>query len=148
MTHDHGTGGWRRDLGAALLTCVALSGLMLAAGGIWWHVGGSDLHAHFLPRYMESARALMREGRLPLWNPWEFGGTPMAQLDHALADARDADHSCRFGSGSLSNAEPHKVAIDASRRATMKLSLPGLTGQSSQRRVPTRHGCAGQDPMG
>jgi hypothetical protein len=77
MTHDDGTGGWRRDLAAAILTSAGLWGLILAAGGIWQHVGGFDLHAHFLPRYLESARALMREGRLPLWNPWEFGGTPL-----------------------------------------------------------------------
>jgi hypothetical protein len=48
---------------------------VLRGGGFWDPIGG-DLHGYFLPRYEESGRALLHEGRLPLWNPYEFGGTP------------------------------------------------------------------------
>ena len=47
-----------------------------AAGGIWSHVGGRDLHGFFLPRFEEAARRLILEGQLPLWGPHEFTGSP------------------------------------------------------------------------
>lgn len=62
-------------------TALAVAGLMLAIllsfGGIWDHVGGTDLHGAFLPKYELGAHLLTRELRLPLWNPAEFCGEPM-----------------------------------------------------------------------
>jgi hypothetical protein len=68
---------WLWDGAAAAIVTAAIVATLLAAGGIWAHVGGDDLHGWFLPRYEEAARALFREGRLPLWNPWEFCGSPL-----------------------------------------------------------------------
>jgi hypothetical protein len=51
--------------------------LLLSAGGIWQHVGGDDLHGYLVPHYVETARAIVREGRLPLWNPYEYCGAPL-----------------------------------------------------------------------
>ncbi len=52
-------------------------GLIQAGGGVWDHLGGWDLHGAFLPKYIEAPRALFEEGRLPLWNPYEFCGAPL-----------------------------------------------------------------------
>lgn len=68
---------WLADGAVAALVTAAIMGGLLAAGGIWEHVGGDDLHGWFLPRYEEAARAIVHEGRLPLWNPWEFTGAPL-----------------------------------------------------------------------
>lgn len=68
---------WLRDAGAAFLAAGVVMALLLDAGGIWDHVGGDDLHGHLLPRYVETARALLHEHRLPLWNPWEYCGAPL-----------------------------------------------------------------------
>jgi hypothetical protein len=65
------------DLAWALLTCGALMAAILAGGGIWKGAPGQDLHGYFLPRYEEAGRALLHEGRLPLWNPNEFAGAPL-----------------------------------------------------------------------
>src|SRR5690348_14647076 len=36
---------------------------------------GFDLHSCFLPRFVYGSRELFH-GRLPLWNPYEYGGVP------------------------------------------------------------------------
>jgi hypothetical protein len=71
-------------LRAALATTVLVMILILSGGGVWLHVWGQDLHAAFLPKYVEAARALFREGRLPLWNPWEFCGAPLFAVTQGL----------------------------------------------------------------
>jgi hypothetical protein len=58
--------------------------LLLSGGGVWSLVGGQDLHGAFLPKYVEGARALFREGRLPLWNPWELCGAPLFAVIQGL----------------------------------------------------------------
>jgi hypothetical protein len=60
---------------AALTAVVAL--LAIPVGGIWSHVTSPDLHAMYLPRFEAAASALFREGRLPLWNPFEYCGLPL-----------------------------------------------------------------------
>jgi len=60
-------------LGLSGLAC----GLLLSVGGVWSHVGGTDLHGAFLPKYEAGAAALLGEGRLPLWNPAEYCGEPL-----------------------------------------------------------------------
>lgn len=67
----------------AVATTVFL--LLLLSGGIWAHVGGSDLHGMFVPRYYAAARAVLREHRLPLWNPWELCGAPLLGSGQAAA---------------------------------------------------------------
>lgn len=49
---------------------------ILWGGGVWDEIG-RDLHGYFLPRYEAVGRALLQEGRLPLWNPYEFCGAPL-----------------------------------------------------------------------
>lgn len=68
---------WLGDAAAAALVTAAIMAALLAAGGVWSHVGGGDMHAWILPHYGEAARAIVAEGRLPLWNPWEFCGAPL-----------------------------------------------------------------------
>jgi hypothetical protein len=66
---------WPLPVAVAATALVML--LLLRSGGIWLLVDGQDLHGAFLPKYIEAARALFNEGRLPLWNPWEMCGTPL-----------------------------------------------------------------------
>jgi hypothetical protein len=65
-----------RDMALALATAAVVVALLLGRGGIWDHVGGRDTHATFVSRYEVAPRALA-SGRLPLWNPDEFCGTPL-----------------------------------------------------------------------
>ncbi len=65
-----------RDRVVALATAAVVVALLLGRGGIWDHVGGRDTHATFVSRYEVAPRALAA-GRLPLWNPDEFCGTPL-----------------------------------------------------------------------
>jgi hypothetical protein len=65
------------DVAAAAVVAGAYVALLLVTGGVWANVGGSDLHGVFIPRYEAAARAIVREHRLPLWNPWELCGTPL-----------------------------------------------------------------------
>jgi hypothetical protein len=68
----------------ALLVALAATAIVMAAllwpGGVWERVSGPDLHALFLPKYEAAVRALFREHRLPLWNPYEFCGLPLLAL--------------------------------------------------------------------
>ncbi|MEW6270959.1 MAG: YfhO family protein [Thermodesulfobacteriota bacterium] len=67
----------RGSLSWAIAATAVVMVLLLWHGGVWRLVGGQDLHGAFLPKYHEAARALLGEGRLPLWNPWEVCGTPL-----------------------------------------------------------------------
>src|SRR5690606_27285273 len=67
----------RGALAWALAATAVVMALLLWHGGVWRLVGGQDLHGGFLPKFHEAARALLREGRLPLWNPWEMCGAPL-----------------------------------------------------------------------
>ncbi len=64
------------DLRAAAGVTVLAMGLVLTSGGIGARVTGGDLHGLHVAKYQEGARALL-EGRLPLWNPWEFCGNAL-----------------------------------------------------------------------
>lgn len=77
ITNETRRSAWPRDFLAAIVLAGSAFGLLMATGGIWDHVGGWDLHGAFLPKYIEASRALFQEGRLPLWNPYEFCGAPM-----------------------------------------------------------------------
>lgn len=68
---------------AALATAIVML-LLASGGGVWSLVGGQDLHGAFLPKYIEAARALFGEHRLPLWNPWELCGTPLFAVIQGL----------------------------------------------------------------
>jgi hypothetical protein len=67
---------WLRDLLAAVACTAVIAGTLLTRGGIWEHVGGADLHGEYIPRFVYAAEAV-RALRLPLWNPFEFCGTPL-----------------------------------------------------------------------
>lgn len=73
------------DAAAAAVIASVVVGLILLSGGIWAHVGGSDLHGMFLPRYEAAARAIVHDLRLPLWNPWELCGAPLLGSGQAAA---------------------------------------------------------------
>src|SRR4029453_12035357 len=66
---------WLRDLLAAGACTALIAGTLLARGGILEHVGGADLHRAYVPRFVYPAQT-PRAPRLPLWNPFEFCGTP------------------------------------------------------------------------
>lgn len=68
---------WLVDLLLAVGCAAVVLALVLAAGGIWESPRGRDLHGYFLPRYEAAGRALLHEHRLPLWNPYEFCGSPL-----------------------------------------------------------------------
>ncbi len=65
-----------RDFAWGAASAVLIWLVIEAAGGIWGHVGGRDLHGFFLQRFEEAARRLIGAGELPLWNPNEFTGSP------------------------------------------------------------------------
>lgn len=73
-----------RPIVVAALATVVVMLLLATGGGIWSLVGGQDLHGAFLPKYIEAARALFDEHRLPLWNPWELCGTPLFAVIQGL----------------------------------------------------------------
>jgi len=75
--------GARPAAGAAIVTVLVMA-LLLSGGGVWSLVGGQDLHGAFVPKYVEAARALLVEHRLPLWNPWELCGTPLFAVIQGL----------------------------------------------------------------
>lgn len=85
---DRGAGApeWAVDLSAAAALAAATFGLWLAAGGVWDYANGGDLHADLLPRYLRGAQSVIGDGRLPLWNAFEFCGMPLfgAALGAAL----------------------------------------------------------------
>lgn len=64
------------DLRAAAGVTVLAMGLLLTSGGIGARVTGGDLDGLHVAKYQEATRALL-EGRLPLWNPWEFCGNAL-----------------------------------------------------------------------
>jgi hypothetical protein len=68
--------GWLLDLAWAACWTAVVSAALLARGGIWARVSSIDLHGHILPWYEHSARSLLQEGRVPLWTPYVFSGTP------------------------------------------------------------------------
>lgn len=61
-------------MGGVLVAVVWIL-ITLTHGGFWRPDGGSDLHGYYLARYLHVARSL-RAFHLPLWDPWEFCGTP------------------------------------------------------------------------
>ena len=67
-------------LAIALLSLVIL-GLILEGGGFTNRVQGTDLFGTFLPKFRESAE-LLRQGRVPLWNPFEYAGAPVLGFSH------------------------------------------------------------------
>ncbi len=71
---------WLLDLASAVAWTAAITGALLAGGGIWEQVNGGDLHAMFVPWYEYGARVLVEERRLPLWTPYQFCGTPVLGL--------------------------------------------------------------------
>jgi len=71
---------------SALLDGLGLGALALAALGFFWRVvlagdwmpaGGGDLVSFLYPAFDFAARSL-RDGILPLWNPYLWGGAPFA----------------------------------------------------------------------
>ncbi len=76
---------WALDLGAAAGWSATILGAILAGGGIWEHVNSGDLHAMFLPWYEHGAQSLFQEGRVPLWSPRQFCGTPVLALGQTAA---------------------------------------------------------------
>ncbi len=69
-----------RDAGVGLAAAAAFLVAWLAGGSLWVQVNSGDLHGMFLPWYEYVSRALWQEGRIPLWQPWQFGGTPVLGL--------------------------------------------------------------------
>src|SRR4030095_6397968 len=65
-----------RDVAAALSATALFATPLLARGGVWQHVNSGDLHAMFVPWFEHAAHTLAREGRVPLWTPMQFCGTP------------------------------------------------------------------------
>jgi hypothetical protein len=65
------------DAATGLLGTGIVMSLLLAGGGIWDRQTFPDLHGLFLSKYEYIARSIVREGRLPLWNPFEFCGMPL-----------------------------------------------------------------------
>ncbi len=68
---------WRRGY-ADVVSCLVLLGLTIA--GIWPQISGGvaiglDSSTQFYPRYIYLGEHL-RAGELPVWNPYQFAGTP------------------------------------------------------------------------
>jgi hypothetical protein len=78
----HGTGATPvlLDLAAATASAALVTGLLVARGGIWEHVSSGDLHANIMPLYDYTVRAVVHEGRLPLWAPDQLCGAPVFGL--------------------------------------------------------------------
>ena len=64
------------DLVWAIGESACATGVLLWVGGIGTYLNAHDLSAALVPRY-EAAVEAARDLRLPLWNPWEFGGMPL-----------------------------------------------------------------------
>jgi len=85
-TDDDGAGLgriWLLDIASAACWTAVVAGLLVAQGGIWEYVNSGDLHAQFVPWYEHSARSLLREGRLSLWTPFFYCGSPILALGQA-----------------------------------------------------------------
>jgi hypothetical protein len=65
------------DLAWALLVAIASTAILVHAGGIWDAVTSGDLHALMIPKFEYAARRLFGEGRLALWDPYDFCGIPI-----------------------------------------------------------------------
>lgn len=76
---------WLLDLASAGCWTAIMSGLLVWQGGIWAHVNSGDLHAATVPWFEYVANAVLREGRLPLWQPYQWCGTPVLGLSHPSA---------------------------------------------------------------
>ncbi|HEV7732152.1 MAG TPA: YfhO family protein [Candidatus Binatia bacterium] len=72
--------GWKGDLAVGMAAAGLFLAAWLAGGSLWEQVNSGDLHGMFLPWYEYVARALWHEGRVPLWQPWQFCGTPVLGL--------------------------------------------------------------------
>ena len=64
-------------------TALALAGLAAVAVGFFWKIAltnrvlvGLDVFTYFYP-YRDYVNAALRQGRLPLWNPYLFMGAPL-----------------------------------------------------------------------
>ncbi len=68
------------DVAVGVAAAATFLVVWLAGGSLWEQVNSGDLHGMFLPWYEYVARALWHEGRVPLWQPWQFCGTPVLGL--------------------------------------------------------------------
>lgn len=70
-----------------LIVAAALSAIVVAlavpSGGIWEHVTSPDLHAMYATKFEAAVHAIFHEGRLPLWNPYEYCGLPFFGIAQA-----------------------------------------------------------------
>lgn len=78
----HRVGRWRTDRYRDLLAAGALAGLALGffwrpllARDVWMPADGGDLVSFLYPLYRFVAEEL-QAGRIPLWNPYLYGGAP------------------------------------------------------------------------
>ncbi|HEV7732151.1 MAG TPA: YfhO family protein [Candidatus Binatia bacterium] len=78
-------GSWRVDVVVGLASALTFLAAWLGGGSLWEYVNGGDLHGMYLPWFEEVARSVWHEGRVPLWQEWQFGGTPALGLGHPSA---------------------------------------------------------------
>ncbi len=64
-------------LGALALATAGFFWRLLFSSQVWMPIGGGDLVSFLYPLYSFSARNL-RAGAIPLWNPYLYGGAPLA----------------------------------------------------------------------
>jgi hypothetical protein len=76
---------WLLDVASAAGWTAVATGLLVAQGGIWEYVNSGDLHAMFVSWYEHAARSLFQEGRVPLWAPWVYCGSPFLALGQPAA---------------------------------------------------------------
>jgi len=77
--------GWLRQdyhhdiaaIGAIALGTVGFFWRLIFSQDVWMPTGGGDLVSFLFPTYHFAARSL-KEGVIPLWNPYLYGGTPFA----------------------------------------------------------------------
>lgn len=74
---NHATRQRAGNLAWACASTVCVLVLVQVPGGIWERAHNHDLHALFLPEYEYIGRTVLHGWRLPLWNPFEFCGSPL-----------------------------------------------------------------------
>ncbi len=70
------------DVTWALALALASTAILVHAGGIWNAVTSGDLHVLMIPKFEYAARRLFDEGRLALWDPYDFCGIPILGTSH------------------------------------------------------------------
>lgn len=71
---------YHRDIaaiGAIALGTVGFFWRLILSEDVWMPTGGGDLVSFLFPTYHFAARSL-KEGTIPLWNPYLYGGAPFA----------------------------------------------------------------------